>query len=404
MSVSTGNKILNLPSRQLTVVAQPKNIRNEVLTFPSSTQAQFGSNTSFFIRSSGGILLHSADIQLQLSAVSGLSGGPVTNYPAHNPSYFFLQRLLVLVNGVTVQDSIAPGLGQYLLQNLTNNDEGRAIVESTGGSRTSIAHRNSKTTNAGEYWIIPLRLFFNETSFPILNQNHEVEIRCYFDNPSNFCEKSTLTGTPAVTIQSANLLCYVSRLPPEVVTQELISLDKQPKHLRFHKEHYAQYSVASGSTGTTITLTNLIGNFDYIIFTLRYQNAITGTGAYTFLPITSFHLLSADGASLCGGNPILSHQALSSDGRRLCRSSFLSEALLGTWNSYAYAWSPIATPINALADGLLLAGAHKFVGSENLVLVFPSALSSGAYLDVFAYRLDVVEQMKGSISVGPQIV
>ena len=143
----------NLASRQ-TSVAIPRGLRNETLTFPSSTAPNWGSNTSFFIRSSGGILLHKADIQLQLGAVTGLTGS-VANYPAINPSYFFLNRILILVNGVTIQDSIAPGLGQYLLNNLTNNDEGRATIEASGGSRTNIAQRNTMSTTAGTYWIIP---------------------------------------------------------------------------------------------------------------------------------------------------------------------------------------------------------------------------------------------------------
>ena len=390
----------NLTARQ-TAVSIPQGLRNETLTFPSSTAAAWGSNTSFFIRASGGVLLHKADIQLQLGAVTGLTGS-VTNYPAINPSYFMLNRVLILVNGVTVQDSIAPALGQYLLNNLTNNDEGRATVEGSGGSRTAIAQRNTMSTTSGTYWIIPLRLFFNETSFPILNQNHEVEVRVYFDQPSNFVAQSTLTGTPSIAIQSANLLCYVSRLPQEVVSKELMLLEKQPKHLRFHKEHYTQYTIASGSTSFNATLTNLIGRFDYLVFTLRATNAITATGAYTFLPITSYHLLTADGASMTGGNPVLSHQALSVNGRKNCRSSFLSEALLGTWNSYAYTWSPSTNPIDGLADGTMFT-TQKFVGSEQLVLTFPS-LASTTYVDVFAYRLDILEQSKSGISVGAQIV
>ena len=285
---------------------------------------------------------------------------------------------------------------------MTNNDEGRATIEASGGSRTNIAQRNTMSTTAGTYWIIPLRLFFNETSFPIINQNHEIEVRCYFDQPTNFVAQSTLTGTPSIAFQSANLLCYVSRLPQEIVSQELSVLDKQPKHLRFHKEHYSQFTIAAGSTSYNATLTNLIGRFDYIVFTLRPTNATTATGAYTFLPITSYHLITADGASMTGGNPVLSHQALSVNGRKNCRSSFLAEAGLGTWNSYAYTWSPSTNPVDGLADGSMFT-TQKFVGSENLNLVFPS-LASTTYLDVFAYRLDIVEQSKSGISVGAQIV
>ena len=394
------HKSYNLASRQ-TQVCQPAGLKNEVLTFPSSTQASWGSNTSFFIRASGGILLHKADLQIQLGAVSGLSGTQ-TNYPAINPSYFFLQRLMVLVNGVPIQDSISPGLGQYLLNNITNTDESRAVIEATSGSRTNIAQRNTKSTTSGEYWNIPLKLFFNETSFPILNDKHEIEIRVYFDFPYNFVSQGTLTGIPSIPIQSANLLCYVSRLPQEIVNGELAQLQKEPKHLRFHKEHYSQYSIQSGSSGYTVTLTNLIGKFDYLVFTLRNQNAITGENAYKFLPITSYHLVSADGASLTGGNPVLSHQALSVMGRKNSRSSLFAESLLGSWDSYVYAWSPSTNPMEALDHGLCLT-THQFKGSENLVLVFPSALPANCFLDVFAYRLDILDQTRAGIAVGPHV-
>lgn len=388
----------NLASRQ-TAVSQPAGLKNEMLTFPASSAPAWGSNTSFFIRSSGGILLHKADLQIQLGAVTGLTGTQ-TNYPAINPSYFMLQRLMILMNGVPVQDSINPALGQYLLNNINNSDESRAILEATSGSRTNISQRNIKSTTAGEFWIIPLRLFFNETSYPILNDKHEIEVRVYFDFPYNFVSTGTLSGVPQIQIQSANLLCYVSRLPQEIVNNELANLQKEPKHLRFHKEHYTQYSIQSGSTGYTVTLTNLIGKFDYLMFTVRAQNAVTGENAYKFLPISTYHLVSADGASLTGGNPVYSHQALSVMGRKNCRSSLFAEPLLGTWNSYVYAWSPSTNPVEAQDHGLMLS-VHQFKGSENLVLTFPSALANSCYLDVFAYRLDILDQTRAGIAVGP---
>ena len=391
-------KPYNLPPRQQ--ASHVKGLKNELLTFPPSVAPAFGGSTSFYIKNAGGIYLHNVWLELQLSTVTGLTGS-VTNYPAHNPAWWFIKSIDININGQLAQTLPAP-LGQYLLNSIFNNDEERTIMESTTGSHTSVAHRNGKTTTAGDKWYVPLRSFWTEASYPIYNTQGEVEIKVYFDVPSNFTAQSTLTGTPVCTLQSANLLAYVSRLPQNITAGLLSNLQTAPQHNRFHKEIYFQTALQSGSTSTTLTLSQLQGRFDYIMFVVRPQNAITGAAAWSFTPITSYHILDSAGQSMCGGNAISHYQALSLLGRRNCRSSLLAEGPSGVWASNVYIWSPNTNPVETFADGLSLTS-YPFTGNEQLVLTYP-ALASASYIDVFAYRLDLIHITKNGVSIQPQTV
>ena len=388
----------NLPPRQKAPVV--KGLRNELFTFPPATAPVFGSTCSFKIANAGGIMLHNVWLQVQLSAVSGLTGS-VTNYPAHNPSWFFVKSIDININGQLAQTFPAAGLSQYLLHSVFSSDEERSIIEGTAGSHTSVVHRCGKTATAGDTWLIPLRSFWKEASFPVYSALQEIEIKVLFDVPANFVAQSTLTGTPVCSIQTASLLAYATRVPTQIVVNELSSLTTIPQHKRFHKEVYIQTNLISGSSSTNITLSGLGGGrFDYIMFVVRPQSAITGITANQFTPITSYHYLDSAGQSMCGGNAITHFQALSALGRRNCRSSLLSESPLGIYNSNVYIWSPNTNPIESFEDGLHLTS-YPFTGTEQLVLSYPT-LGSAYFVDIFAYRLELLTISKNGVSIQPQ--
>ena len=398
MSVSQAPAYNLLPRQKATHI---KGLKNELLTFPPSNPAVFGQPCSFKIANSGGIMVHNLWLQVQVSAVSGLTGS-VTNYPAHNTSWFFLKSMDININGQLVQTFSSAGLSQYLLHNVFNSDEERAIISSTAGSGTSVIHRGGKTAS-GDTWLIPLRSFWKEASFPVYSSQHEIEIKPTFDVPANFTAQSTLTGTPVCSIVSASLLAYCSRIPQPIVASELSALTTQPKHNRFHKEIYIQQTLATGSSSTNIQLAGLGGGrFDYIMFVVRPQNAITGITANQFTPITSYHLLDSAGQSMCGGNAVSHFQALSVLGRRNCRTSMLSDSGLGVYASNVYTWSPSTNPVESFEDGLHLTS-YPFTGAENLVLTYPT-LGSAYYVDIFAYRLDLLTISKNGVSIAPQIL
>ena len=393
MSVSTQK--VNLPNKQYQSVL--KGLKHEVVTYPPATAPNWGVQTSYFIRNGGGILLHDVYLHFNLSAISGLTGS-VTNYPANNPSFFFVKTIEIYVNGVLAQLFPAPALSQYLSAHLFQTDEMRAVIEGAGGSHTAIAQRNAKSIIT-DNWILPLRSFWSESSFSVLNNTQELEIKVTFDSPSNFVAQSTLTGTPAITLNSCNLVAFISKIPNQIVSQELALISKIPKHQRFHREIYFQTALLSGSTSTTITLSQLTGLIDYIVFVVRPQNALTNTGAYTFTPITNFHYLDSTGSSMCGGNPITHIQSLGITARRNTKSSFLAEGLLSTWNSYAYVWSSNANLLQSVEHGLNLSP-FKFTGNEQLILQYPT-LGSASVVDIFAYRMEIIEQKPNGVSVYP---
>ena len=118
---------------------------------------------------------------------------------------------------------------------------------------------------------------------------------------------------------------------------------------------------------------------------------------FTYIPITSFHLLDAASTSLVGGQPIPSTLATNILNANWIKSSYNTENALGVVNNsaYMYMWSFSADIISAMEHGRCL-GSRKFMGNERLQLVLPSN-ASNIIVDVYALTENVLEQTEISI-------
>ena len=61
---------------------------------------------------------------------------------------------------------------------------------------------------------------------PLLNETHQVQLRHYVDTLTNVVAVSTGGGTASATINFANLICKVMKLPSELALSRLQNMNK----------------------------------------------------------------------------------------------------------------------------------------------------------------------------------
>ena len=105
-----------------------------------------------------------------------------------------------------------------------------------------------------------------------------------------------------------------------------------------------------------------------------------------------FHLLNSSSESLCGGSPITSTTSLYILNKDSTRGSFSCE----TGGSVFY-WFHSSSPISSYASGIP-SGSRYYNGSEQLVLVYNSALTTNMQVDVYAAATSVFNQTLSSVS------
>jgi hypothetical protein len=274
-------------------------------------------------------------------------------------------------------------------------DEDRMLNNFSAGMYSSIAHRNTlSTTNST--WYLPIKSLFNQTSFNVLTQNHEIQLRVYMNTLANVCNQSTLTGTPVVTINSVNLIARITRLDSETVNQSMQQISRAPRHYLFYETRYATFNVSAGVSATTLVLTQIVGKVSQFYFVVRPIASITGNNAFSFTPIQSFNLLSSGGESMVGGVPIPSNLNLLVQGKWWCKTSYLADAFNGTSNSYVYTYSFSADPFRAYSSGTNYT-TRNFIGAEQLIINFASTLGAGVQIDLYALMESGLEQTATSI-------
>ena len=391
---------LNLPSTQSITV--PINLRSEVVIIPSTSQPNWGSYFIFDIKERN-VIISDILINFNVSAISGLTGS-VTSYPHFNPATFWMSKLEIVINNVTV-DTLYP-LTNFINQQFYSEDEDRVLSNNMQGSYSSIVQRNTLATTAGSNYYIKLRTLFNEAHIPILSDAHNVQIRVYMDQLANVVSQSTLTGTPNATINFANIICKVLKLPSEVANARLNSMVKKPEQTFYHNLRYSPFAISSGVTQTTIVLTPFVGNIAALYFVVRPTTGLTQNNIYQFTQILNFAILDSTSSNFVGGQPIPSQLALNYLNQFYSRSSYTSETATGANLADAivnnsgnvYCWGFSSNVCEALQHGLLL-GHKKFIGNEQLQITFTGSLAANIQIDVFGFCQSVFEQGSGYVKV-----
>ena len=391
---------LNLNDDQSSIAA-PSNLKSEIIIIPSTSSPNWGSYFIFDVKERNSII-SDIIINFNIGAISGVSSAP-TSYPHFVPATFFLSKVELVVNNVTI-DTLYP-VQEFISQQFLNDDSDRILINNMQGNYASIAQRYTISSATSNYYI-KLRSFYNETNLPILSDAHNLQIRCYTDSLANLVEKSTGTGTAAATINYANVICKVTKLPAEIAQARLNAMVKSPEHNIFHNVRYSPFAISSGSASATIVLTPFVENIVSLFFVVRSTSSLTGDNCYQFTKIKDFAILDSSSSNTVGGQAIPSALAIQYLNNFYSQSSYTSETDIGcniaqtvTDNkANVYCWSFSSNPVLSLEKGLLL-GHRKFVGNEQLQLNFTSSLSAAVQVDVFAYCQSAIEQASGYIKV-----
>jgi hypothetical protein len=391
---------LNLNADQSSITT-PSNLKSEIILIPSTSAPNWGSYFIFDVKERNSIISDIV-INFNIGTIGGVTGAP-TSYPHFVPATFFLTKVELVVNNVTL-DTLYP-VQLFTAQQFFENDEDRVLINNMQGSYASIAQRNTLSTATSNYYI-KLRSFYNECNLPILSDAHNLQIRCYTDSLSNVVEKSTGTGTATATINNANVIVKLTKLPSEIAQARLNAMIKSPEHNIFHDVRYPPFAISSGSASSTIVLTPFVGNVVALFFVVRDTSSLTGDNCYKFTKIKDFAILDSSSSNAVGGQAIASALALQYLNNFYSKSSYSSETDIGCNiagtvvdnKANVYCWSFSSNPVLALEKGLML-GRKKFLGNEQLQISFTASLSAAVQVDVFAYCQSTVEQGAGFVKV-----
>ena len=376
----------NLPVSQ--GVSLNSDLKHETLIIPSSSAPGFGSFFTIDIKEKN-ILLNNVTLQFMTSARIGTA---LVGY--FNPAFFWFTRI-ELVQGGTVIDNIY-GNQQHIMQQILEWDEDRLAINNAAGNYASSAQRttlSSQTTQNVVY--ANLRTYFDQAKVALLSDAHNIQLRVYMDTLPNVY--NVVSGSlQSCTLLSCNAICKVTRLDLNSVAVRVEDMRLRNNHAIMHSLSYANLNVAIGNSSTTLVLSSIVGNVAALFFTIR-PSAI-GAAAWNYSQLASFSLLDAAGTNLVGGQPLPSAFALQLLNKDWMKSSYNTETSYGTNNQGAnvYMWSFSCDPVAALSNGQALSS-RKMTGNEQLVLNFPSALTSAVQVEVYAFVESVLEQTLTSV-------
>jgi len=376
----------------------PVGLQPEILQIPSSSQPAFGSYCVFDIKQKN-IILHDVALVVNTTALTGLTGG--TN-PRLSSAYFWWTRIEAVVNGV-ILDTYYP-TQQFVLNQILNSNSDRIMVNNGVGNYASATQRALMAATAGSNYIVNLHTIFNEAHLALLTDSHNVQLRVYFDTVANIVVAGGATGTGAVSINFANLVCKTTKLPPDVAQNRLALMNTQPEHNLYHDLRYGIFNINSGVTSSQIVLSSITGKVAFIFFTVKNVNALAGDGAFTYNKISGFSLLDSTSSNITSGQVISDALSLNYLSQYWTNSSYLSETATGSNSqgtivnngSNIYLWSFSSDPMNALSTGRLLSS-REFKGAEQLQLFYTSSLATNVQVEVYAMCESILEQ--GSMTI-----
>ena len=179
------------------------------------------------------------------------------------------------------------------------------------------------------------------------------------------------------------LLARITRLPQEIINQELQAIVKRPNFLRFNECRYQSFTVQSGVSSTSLVLSGLVGKVNSIWFVVRPVSGLTGNNLFSFTEIKDFSILNSSGTNISSGQVTPSRFALLQIGNDQSKSSYLAEPYATTpYNSFLYVYSFAAD----LAEQHASAGNYshyEFRGQEQLQINFATTLAANYQVDVW---------------------
>ena len=373
------SKTIKVNSSQ--AVRLPK-MEHLTVLIPATSQPSWGGYSIFDLKEKG-CSIHEITIKLNISPITGLTGLQ-ENYPNYNPSFFFLQRLEIVINN-NIIDTIYPE-EQWLRNQLFENDEKRKFINQLCGDYADIAQRWYMATYQSEYYI-PLWSLFKQTHLTLMTNAHEVQFRCYWNTAINNINVGTLTGIPQSTINSGVLLVKLSRHSQSTLqSKRQIMSPTSPFHSRFTELRYGTFTVNSGTSSSNIVLTPIVGPVAFIMFIVRHTSELKGTGYWTFKAVKDWAILDASSTNITGGVQITHKDALLLLNKDNTVSSFCTE---NHGNVYIYAFSGNVPDV--IHSGRSL-GYHYFQGNEQILINFNHPLTTNVQVDVYAYCDAAVEQ------------
>ena len=213
---------LNLNADQSSIAA-PSNLKSEIVIIPSTSQPNWRSYFIIDVKERN-CIISDIIIQFNISQVTGTTTPP-TNYPQFVPATYFLNKVELVINNVTI-DTLYP-LQLWISQQFLNDDEDRVLINNMQGNYASVTQRYALSNATASNYFIKLRSFFNETNLPILCDAHQLQIRCYTESYQNVVEKSTGGGTPTGgTNNFVNAIAKIPKLPSEIAQNTLALMGK----------------------------------------------------------------------------------------------------------------------------------------------------------------------------------
>lgn len=399
LSYSSSNGKM-VPSYQYTNMPRMK---HESVIIPSTSAPSWGGYFVFDVREKNA-RIHDLILQFNVSALTGytVATGSPTYLQRYTPACFWFTRIELVQNN-NVIDTIYPD-EQFYLQQLFNPDERRLMLNTAQGNYSSIPQRVTMASTANTYYV-DLSTYFSQTHQGLYANKDDIQIRVYMDSLANNAVAPsggtfTLSAqTPISTINSSNIVVKLSRESSDVALSHINYIKSRPISHSFTELRYGTFNVNSGTQSANIVLTSITGKVSFLIFTVRSTTSLSGENYWNFLPITNFSILDSSSANIVGGQAITSNLNLLLLDNNWVKSSYLTEISGSTStnnNAYVYAYSFSADPYETIQTGSFL-NSHTFNGSEQLQILFPSALGSAVQVNVYAFVEAYVEVSSNNV-------
>ena len=370
-------------------------MKHESIIIPSTSAPTWGGYFVIDFRERN-CILHDLTIQFNVSALTGYTSTNATS-PRYTPAFFWFSRIELVQNN-NVIDTIYPNQ-QFLSNQLFNFDEQRTIINLSCGAYNNTTQRATLAASANSYYV-DLWNYFQQAHIPILSQKDDLQVRIYMDSLANNAVTGTavLSTGPTSTINSANLIARVTRLNSSDITSRLRSISLRPEHYKFNELRYGTFAVNAGVTSTSIVLTPLTGQCNYLFFTMRPTASIIGDGYYSYTALSNYAILDGTSTNIVGGQSIPNTMALLYLGREWSKSSYLAETALSTTNNNAnvYIWSFSASCVESAETGVDM-NTYRFTGNEQLQITFTGSLGAAITIDVYAHMASVVEVSSNAV-------
>ena len=344
-----------------------------IITTPSSSVPSVG---SFFC-----IDLKQKNIQIhKLSLLFNVTSSRVST--PLNPAWCWFNHIDLVIGGTNIIDTLYPDFN-FIRAQSENVDADRTMMNYNVGNYLDLTSNSAKWADGlPHYATLNLSTFYNQANVPLLTNGHELQLRVYLNDASYWLTNVENVGAPIV-INSCSLISSVTLIPDAGAQAEILQIAKVPKDYMFTTTLHSIYSQVAGTNTANITLTSLTGSIHAVYFTIKATNALNYSNWFNFMPISQFTILSASGTNIVGGSPILNDFGLLElSSKWFPGSTFFSESYSGVNPSYVYCYS-FSNDMHSVAKNASHNSTYKFIGSEQLQIVFPTNLPTDVQIDVW---------------------